>query len=196
MTEWIWPTLQQWRTLFIEYDQNWNWQTLTLCEGSPNLRFWSNRASKAPQWSQPVWACKPGLGDLSKLTAPACSWSELNVCRCHKNNKFCGHFQKLSFVIVVIFRSYSKQFLVIFIRSCALASVQVESSHNFLMDFDVWFHLGPVVLCLSDLVVSHCVDFCIVVGPVQPVGQGGSVVSPWRVWRHKFDSFSEFNVSL
>ena len=104
--------------------------------------------------------------------------------------------QLLMFIIVVIFRSYSNQFLVIFIRSCALASVQVESSHHFLMDFDVWFHLGPVVLCLSDLVVSHCVDFCIVVGPVQPVGHGGSVVSPWRVWRHKFDSFSEFNVSL
>ena len=31
----------------------------------------SNGASKAGQVSQPVRACEPGLGDLSKLTAPA-----------------------------------------------------------------------------------------------------------------------------
>ena len=31
----------------------------------------SERASKAGKVSQPVQACKPGLGDLSKPTAPA-----------------------------------------------------------------------------------------------------------------------------
>ena len=30
-----------------------------------------DRASEAGQVSQPVQACEPGLGDLSKLTAPA-----------------------------------------------------------------------------------------------------------------------------
>ena len=40
MTEWMRPNLQQWRTLFIEYDQHWNWQTLIIgtdmssCPGS------------------------------------------------------------------------------------------------------------------------------------------------------------------
>ena len=27
---WTWPTLQQWQALFIEYDQNSNWQTLII----------------------------------------------------------------------------------------------------------------------------------------------------------------------
>ena len=72
-------------TLTIEFDQNWNRQTywnrrtLTLRLGSPNIRAWcfflvgeqSNRASEAGQVSQPVQACQPGLGDLSKLTTPA-----------------------------------------------------------------------------------------------------------------------------
>ena len=40
LTEWMRPNLQQWQTLFIEYDQNWNWQTLIIgtdmssCPGS------------------------------------------------------------------------------------------------------------------------------------------------------------------
>ena len=73
-------------TLIIELDRNWNWQTfwnpktLNLHPGPPNLHarcFFlveerRDRASKPGQVSQPVQACEPGLGDLSKLTAPAC----------------------------------------------------------------------------------------------------------------------------
>ena len=47
--------------------------------GPPNLRAWcfflvkeqSDGTSKAGQVSWPVRACEPGLGDLSKPTAPA-----------------------------------------------------------------------------------------------------------------------------
>ena len=52
-------------------------------------------ASEAGQVSQPVQACKPGLGDLSKLTTPAYFyWSQVNVHRCREfwsssKNKVC-----------------------------------------------------------------------------------------------------------
>ena len=45
----------------------------------------SDRASEAGQVSQPVQACEPGLGDLSKLTAPAYFFGgKVNVGRCHE----------------------------------------------------------------------------------------------------------------
>ena len=51
----------------------------------------SDRASKAGQVSQPVRTCNSGLGDLSKLTAPAYFWGV-----------------KLMFVGVINLRSNSK----------------------------------------------------------------------------------------
>ena len=60
-------------------------------------------------------ACEPGLGDLSKLTAPAYFFGVklmfVGVV------KF-GQVKKIGHVGVKFFWSYSNQFLVIFIRSC------------------------------------------------------------------------------
>ena len=74
----------------------------------------SDGASEAGQVSQPVRACEPGLGDLSKPTAPAYFFGVklmfVGVV------KF-GQIQKVMFVVVIIFRSYSNQFSVILIRS-------------------------------------------------------------------------------
>ena len=42
----------------------------------------SDGVSKAGQVPQPVGACEPGLGDLSKLTAPTYLWGKVNVCHC------------------------------------------------------------------------------------------------------------------
>ena len=45
----------------------------------------SDGAREAGQVSQPVRACEPELGDLSKPAAPAYFiWRQVNVCRCHE----------------------------------------------------------------------------------------------------------------
>ena len=64
----------------------------------------SDGVSKAGQVPQPVGACEPGLGDLSKLTAPTYLWGKVSVCHC---SVFRGHVQLLKFVIVKIFWSCS-----------------------------------------------------------------------------------------
>ena len=64
----------------------------------------SDGASEAGQVSQPVRACKPGLGDLSKLTAPA-YFFVVKVMFASVVNF--GQIQKLRFVGVKIFRSCS-----------------------------------------------------------------------------------------
>ena len=46
---------------------------------------------------------------------------------------FFGHFQLLTFVTVIYFRSYSNQNLVIFIRSCELASIKILTRDYYLM---------------------------------------------------------------
>ena len=72
-------------------------------------------ACKAGQVSHPVGACEPGMGDLSKPTAPTYFFGVklmfVGVL------KF-GQVQNVRFFGVKIFRSYSNQFSVIFIRSC------------------------------------------------------------------------------
>ena len=65
--------------------------------------------------SQPVQACEPGLGDLSKPTAPAYFFGVKLMFVGVMNF---GQIQKIRFVAVNIFWSYSYQFLVIFILSC------------------------------------------------------------------------------
>ena len=69
--------------------------------------------------SQPVQACKPGLGDLSKLTAPAYF---LGVKLMSVGVMNFGQTQKIRFVVVKKFQSYSNQFLVILIWSSEVAS--------------------------------------------------------------------------
>ena len=75
-------------------------------------------ASKAGQVSQPVRACELGLGDLSKLTAPAYF---LGVKLMFVGGVNLGQVQKIRFFVVKIFRSNSDQFLVILIWSSELA---------------------------------------------------------------------------
>ena len=75
----------------------------------------SDRASQAGQVSQPVQACEPGQGDLSKLIVPAYFFGVKLMFVGVVNF---GQVQKIRFVGVNIFRSYSNQFSVIFIWSC------------------------------------------------------------------------------
>ena len=81
--------------------------------------FLVEEQSEAGQVSQPVQACEPGLGDLSKPTAPAYF---LGVKLMFVGVANFGQTQKIRFVIVKIFQSYSNQFSVILIRSSKLAS--------------------------------------------------------------------------
>ena len=59
-------------------------------------------ASKAGQVSQSVRACEPGLGDLSKPTAPAYFWGVKLMLVGVMNF---GQIQKIKFVVVNIFWS-------------------------------------------------------------------------------------------
>ena len=81
--------------------------------------FLVEEGSEAGQVSQPVGACEPGLWDLSKLTTPANFFVGKLMLVGVMNF---GQIQKVRFVIVKIFWSYSNQFLVILIRSSSLAS--------------------------------------------------------------------------
>ena len=83
----------------------------------------SHGASKAGQVSQQVQACEPGLGDLSKPTAPAYFLGgKLMFVRVMNF----GQNQKIMFVVVKIFWSNYNQFLVILICSSKLASKQSQ----------------------------------------------------------------------
>ena len=69
--------------------------------------FLVEEESEAGQESQPVPACEPGLGDLSKLTAPAYFHGvKLMFSGVLKS----GHVQKIRFTGVKIFRSYFSLF--------------------------------------------------------------------------------------
>ena len=78
----------------------------------------SDRASDAGQVSQPVRACKPRLGELSKPTTPAYFFGGKLMFVSVANF---GQIQKIRFGVVKIFQSYSNQFLAILIRSSKLA---------------------------------------------------------------------------
>ena len=69
--------------------------------------------------SQPVQDFEPGLGDLSKLTAPAYFWGVKLMFVGVVNF---GHVPMLRFVSVNFFQSNSNLISVILIRSCELAS--------------------------------------------------------------------------
>ena len=71
--------------------------------------FLVEERSEAGQVSQLVRACKPGLGDLSKLTATAYFFGGKLMLVGVMN---LGRIQKVRFVVVKIFRSYSNQFSV------------------------------------------------------------------------------------
>ena len=59
--------------------------------------FLVEERSVAGQVSQPVQACEPGLGDLSKPTAPAYFLrGKVNVCRRHVNVCWCHEFSSSS----------------------------------------------------------------------------------------------------
>ena len=62
----------------------------------------SHGASEAGQVSQPVQACKPGLGDLSKPTAPAYF---LGVKLMLVSVTNFGQIQNIRFIVVKNFRS-------------------------------------------------------------------------------------------
>ena len=72
--------------------------------------------------SQPVRACEPGLGDLSKPTSPAYF---LGVKLMFVSVMNFGQIQKIRFVVVKIFWSNSNQFSVILIGSSELASISM-----------------------------------------------------------------------
>ena len=80
--------------------------------------FLVEEQSEAGQVSQPVRACQPGLGDMSKLTATAYFWGVKLMIVSVMNF---GQIQKIRFVVVKIFRSNYNQFLVILIWSSELA---------------------------------------------------------------------------
>ena len=89
--------------------------------------------------SQPVRACKPGMGDLSMPTAPAYFWGVKIMFVGIMNF---GQIQKIRFVVVKIFWSNSNQFLVILIWSSAVASfisealfISVYIKHTFLYKY-------------------------------------------------------------
>ena len=119
----------QQQTLTIEHDPNWNRQTLTNVWGPPNLHAWcfflveeqSDGAIEAGQVFQPVWAWELGLGDLSKLTAPAYFWGVKLMFVGVVNF---GHVPTLRFISVRIFWSKFNQNLVILIRSCEHVSCE------------------------------------------------------------------------
>ena len=79
---------------------------------------------EAGQVSQPVRACKPGLEDLSKPTAPAYFWG---VKLMYVGVMNYSQVQKIRFIVVKIFWSNSNQFLVISIRSSELASLKHQN---------------------------------------------------------------------
>ena len=55
---------------------NLNFTSGVLLTSVPDVFFLVEERSEAGQVSQPVRACEPGLGDLSKLTAPAYFFGE------------------------------------------------------------------------------------------------------------------------
>ena len=68
----------------------------------PDVFFLVEERSEAGQVSQPVQACKPGLGDLSKPTAPAYFFgAELMLVGAMNF----GRIQKIKFIVVKIFWS-------------------------------------------------------------------------------------------
>ena len=83
--------------------------------GPPNLcawcfflvEAWSDRVSKAEQVSQPVWACQPGLGDLSKPNALAyflgVKLMFVGVMLMFVDVMNLGQVQKIRFIVVKIF---------------------------------------------------------------------------------------------
>ena len=83
----------------------------------------SGGAIEAGQLSQPVRACDLGLGDLSKLTPPAYF---LGVKLMFVGVANFGQTQKIRFIVVKIFWSYSNQFWVILIWSSKLASFKIK----------------------------------------------------------------------
>ena len=93
---------------------NLNFTSGVLLTSVPDVFFLVEERSEAGQVSQPVRACEPGLGDLSKPTAPAYF---LGVKLMFVGVMNLGQIQKIRFMVVNIFRSYSNQFLVILIWS-------------------------------------------------------------------------------
>ena len=86
----------------------------------PDVFFLVEERSVAGQVSQPVRACEPGLGDLSKPTARAYFWGVKLMLICVANF---GKIKRIRFVVVKIF--CSNQFSVILIQSSKLASFKL-----------------------------------------------------------------------
>ena len=111
LNNWIWPKLTPTNLL---KPTNLNFTSGVLLISVPDVFFLVEERSEAGQVSQPVRACEPGLGDLSKPTAPAYFFGVklmfVGVV------KF-GQIQKIMFVVVIIFWSYSNRFSVILIWS-------------------------------------------------------------------------------
>ena len=124
-TYWIWPKLKP--TNLVK-PTNLNSMSGVLLTSVPDVFFLVEEWSEAGQVSQPVRACEPGLGDLSKPTAPAYFFGVKLMFVGVMNF---GQIQKIRFVVVnifwsysnnkahrcEIFRSYSNQFSFILIRS-------------------------------------------------------------------------------
>ena len=121
-----WPNKFDW-TMTTTYLNNWTWPKLkpTNLMKTTNLNFTSGvLLISVPdifflveEWSkvsQPVLAWEPWLRDLSKLTLQAYFWG-LKLMLVGVANS--SQIQKIRFVIVKIFWSYSDQFSVILIRS-------------------------------------------------------------------------------
>ena len=102
----------------------------------------SDGASKAGQVSQPVQACKPGLGDLSKPIAPAYFWGVKLMFVGVVNF---GHVPTLRFVGVNIFWSKSNQNLIILIWSCEQASLHRTLNSNFRQQIAIYVFYKPSV---------------------------------------------------
>ena len=150
MTKWIWPNHDNNEPLLLNlteietdkpYEAN---KPYFFVRGPPNFRvcFLVEERSEAGQVSQPVQACEPGLGDLSKLTAPAYF---LGVKLMFVGVANFSQIKKIRFVIVNIFRSYSNQFLVILIRSSKFASnkTRAQKSIRICRNYSFCFNLPP-----------------------------------------------------
>ena len=84
--------------------------------------------------SQPVQACKPGLGDLSKKTTPAYIFGVklmfVGVMLIFFSGMNFGQVKKIRFVVVKICRLNSNQFLFILLWSSELASKYIKKLLN------------------------------------------------------------------
>ena len=138
LNNWTWPKLKLTNLMKLT---NLNFTSGVLLTFMPDVLFSCRGAkwwaSEAGQVSQPVQSCKPGLGDLSKPTAPAYFFGVKLMFVSVVNF---GQNQKIMFLVVKIFRSNFSQFLVILIRSSELAS-SIFVMTLFIFSLENWLNI-------------------------------------------------------